>query len=382
MQKWARTNALAPSCSEQNVESHDGHEGDEIITEHMNTTPVVQDMVTLIERHGEWREKQGMEDQNLHDAQNGPDANQTILKRTQWNRGHEKLHFWGRSYGTILGSTFAAMHPDRVGRLVLDGVINITEYYDTRTASNVVDADAVFDRFSEYCNAAGPTGCPMYTPGGSGAIKNSTHSLIASLYTNPIAVTGTASRGPEVITWTDAMTVVRYAVYVPIKMFPVMALLFGALRQGYASPMADFKQFARTPVPISDECRRAGPYSPECTGVAEEMAGTLGVLCTDSVGFTTFDVEAFTRGWMKQRNDSEMMGDIWAQLALGCVGWRARAKWRFTGICTPQLTDISSLALLADLLTIGAYAGPLYTITSHPLLFVSNTLDPISPLQR
>jgi hypothetical protein len=35
--------------------------------------------------------------------------------------GHDKLRFWGFSYGTILGGYFAALYPDKVERLVSDG---------------------------------------------------------------------------------------------------------------------------------------------------------------------------------------------------------------------------------------------------------------------
>jgi pimeloyl-ACP methyl ester carboxylesterase len=35
--------------------------------------------------------------------------------------GYETIDYWGFSYGTVLGTMYAAMFPDRVGRMVLDG---------------------------------------------------------------------------------------------------------------------------------------------------------------------------------------------------------------------------------------------------------------------
>jgi len=35
---------------------------------------------------------------------------------------HETLDFWEFSYGTVVGAMYAAMFPDRVGKLVLDGL--------------------------------------------------------------------------------------------------------------------------------------------------------------------------------------------------------------------------------------------------------------------
>lgn len=39
------------------------------------------------------------------------------------------LRFWGFSYGTVLGATVAAMFPDRIDKLVLDGVANPSDWY-------------------------------------------------------------------------------------------------------------------------------------------------------------------------------------------------------------------------------------------------------------
>lgn len=36
--------------------------------------------------------------------------------------GYETLDYWGFSYGTVVGAMYAHMYPDRVGKMVLDGI--------------------------------------------------------------------------------------------------------------------------------------------------------------------------------------------------------------------------------------------------------------------
>ncbi|KAI2717926.1 hypothetical protein DTO039G3_3440 [Penicillium roqueforti] len=79
----------------------------------MNTTPTVTDIVAIIERPGEWREN--MANAIIASKLTLPEVQrQAIHKATRWKQGAELLQYWGFSYGTVLGATFAAMYPHRV----------------------------------------------------------------------------------------------------------------------------------------------------------------------------------------------------------------------------------------------------------------------------
>lgn len=38
----------------------------------------------------------------------------------------------GISYGTVLGATLAAMFPEKVDKMIIDGVVNAHEYYQNK----------------------------------------------------------------------------------------------------------------------------------------------------------------------------------------------------------------------------------------------------------
>jgi pimeloyl-ACP methyl ester carboxylesterase len=73
--------------------------------------------------------------------------------------GDETLNFFGSSYGTYLGATYAGLFPDKVGRFVLDGAVDPLE--DRR--QNQIDQTAGFEvaltAYLESCVAEG--NCPL-----------------------------------------------------------------------------------------------------------------------------------------------------------------------------------------------------------------------------
>jgi pimeloyl-ACP methyl ester carboxylesterase len=327
LRNWQRTEALNSGCSVYDMSSLDA---DEKMMEFINTKLVARDMVTIIERHGEWREKESLKARKAHKCHARDQA--AILERTRWRRGEEPLLYWGRSYGTVLGTTFASLYPDRVARAVLDGVVDMVKYYQGTGPNAIVDADAIFDTFGHYCNEAGPTGCPFYIDGGAEAIKALYWQLEQQLLNASIPVMASAGRGPEVVTWTDIKAIQRVAIYQPLFAFPILANRMSELAKNNAIPMADFKHGSHFAACPSNKCSRAGPWSPECATTQDNMLYAMsGIMCSDAEFMTTPDMQQFGETWASLKADSASLGDYWAQLHLSCVGWKAKPKYPFTG---------------------------------------------------
>ncbi|KAK5069493.1 hypothetical protein LTR64_008174 [Lithohypha guttulata] len=81
-----------------------------------------------------------------------------------------RIRYWGMSYGTLLGSTIAAMFPDKIDRMVLDGNINPTDYYHGLGDEAADDVDRELAFFFDSCAQAGPDYCPLSGPQSTGPV--------------------------------------------------------------------------------------------------------------------------------------------------------------------------------------------------------------------
>lgn len=351
---WSRVKALGTGCSEHGSE----------LMQHMNTAVVVVDMVEIIERYGEWRSKQAeiwvdspswkrsTAAARLHCDH--PFSRKSILERTQYRKGEEKLQYWGFSYGTLLGATFAALQPHRVGRVVVDGVCDSTDYYKTGWLSNLRDTDKIMDKFYSYCSIAGNSKCPLNSKTLTAhEIQSVVENLVSSVKEDPIAVPGTNTRGADIITYSDVMNLIKHVVYTPLKSFPLQAQLLADVAYGNGSAFADFKAKDHTPSCPLNTCSKEAQ---EACVIPTDYAGA-GILCSDGES-----LEHWTKkNWLDRVDtlvkQSKWMGEYWSSITLHCAAWKGRAKWKV------RAEDIRGN-------------------TSHPILLIGNTLDPVTPLYK
>ena len=86
------------------------------------------------------------------------------LNRLRQLVGDRTLTYFGLSYGTLLGQTYANLFPTRVRAMLLNAVVNAVPWVknaETRTAYQAGSADAVFTQFVALCQGAGPARCAL-----------------------------------------------------------------------------------------------------------------------------------------------------------------------------------------------------------------------------
>ncbi|KJA18191.1 hypothetical protein HYPSUDRAFT_45508 [Hypholoma sublateritium FD-334 SS-4] len=286
------------------VESQLAGETDTGYLKHINTDNTARDMLRIVEAHGK-----------------------------------EKIQYWGFSYGSILGATFAAMFPDKIERLIIDGVADSENYYATLWSNNLVDAEKVMDSFYTGCAAAGPDGCPFWAPTADDIRQNLT-TLSNSLRTNPIPIRTKSGYG--LLDINKLQSALFTALYSPYAAFPAIAQGLAELAAGSGKLLFD-----RMNPPLF-ECACDSPELP-FTSVSDSQAA---VACND--GDDVPDDLQSTEAHFAMMRKASPWGEYWANIRTACVGWPKFPKDHFQ--------------------------GPFVGNTSHPILLIGNTADPVTPL--
>jgi pimeloyl-ACP methyl ester carboxylesterase len=93
-----------------------------------------------------------------------------------------KLNYLGYSYGTLLGSTYASLFPDNVGRLVLDGALDPSLSQEELTRDQAAAFEKALHAYVAKCQQS--SGCPLTgsTEEGVQQISNA----ITAAETNPL----------------------------------------------------------------------------------------------------------------------------------------------------------------------------------------------------
>ncbi|KAJ6470603.1 TAP-like protein-domain-containing protein [Mycena vitilis] len=259
--------------------------------------------------------------------------------------GREKLQYWGISYGSVLGAVFAALFPNKVERIVIDGVVDAEDYFDTLWSNNVLDADKAMQVFFDSCVAAGPEGCALYAPTPEAISQNLT-ALFESVQTRPIPVS--APSGDILVDYNLLRLTLFTGLYWPRTLWaPVAEALatLAALARGEGSPLSDTSAFASV---FEGPC---DPADHQFDAVADAQ---VAVICNDGRAVPSGYEQAAAH--YRKMGKTSSWGSLLASIRIMCSGWPDIPKKHFQ--------------------------GPVTGNTSFPMLFIGNTADPITSLAK
>jgi hypothetical protein len=131
------------------------------------------------------------------------------------------------------------MFPDRVGRVILDGVVDADAYVAPIWADSIEETDTIWNSFFSYCHEAG-NDCELYREGDSvDDIKTRVEDMIADLEANPLIGVSRLFDTPSVITYNTIKPIIFGGLYSPLHAFPLFARIFNMVYEGEANQLHD-----------------------------------------------------------------------------------------------------------------------------------------------
>lgn len=227
--------------------------------------------------------------------------------------------------------------------------------------TNLQDTDLQMVKFAEYCWQGGIKNCALYHEDGPAAILETFANITTTLFSNPIGVPPQNGSAATVATYSDLKHLFWDKTYAPLKEFPAVARIMAELAAGngtglVANRLARSKALKKG---LPTQCELDGPYTPACfnhTNAGFDLTVGAGILCSDAEPQTNVSKNEYWSYVKELMGQSRLMGDVWATIRLPCTAWSARPKWRYNGIFEAQ--------------------------TAHPILWVGNSIDNVTPVRN
>ncbi|KAJ7908214.1 TAP-like protein-domain-containing protein [Mycena leptocephala] len=253
--------------------------------------------------------------------------------------GFEKLQYYGVSYGSLLGATFATLFPDKVGRMAIDGILDWEAWYTANLTDSMLDTDKTLQTFFDGCVAAGPDACAFYAPTAS-EIATNLADLTESIRAQPFPVLTDLSHG--IVDFSFLRNYIFDSLSSPYNSFASFAQGLAALAAGNATGVYTANEVAA----FECDCDAAAPFT---QNIYESQIATA---CGDAASVD--DSIAELREFYRNEAAVSSFADIRGYWRIYCSGWRIHREGRFS--------------------------GPVGANTSFPLLIIGNTADPLTPL--
>ncbi|KAJ7663541.1 Alpha/Beta hydrolase protein [Mycena rosella] len=256
--------------------------------------------------------------------------------------GFEKLQYYGISYGSVLGATFAALFPDKVERILIDGVLDADAWFSANLTIEATDTDKVLQTFFDSCAAAGPSLCAFYAPTPA-AIAARLAALTAAVRAHPVPVVTPTAYG--VVDYSLLRSALFTSFYVPYTLWAPLAQGLAALEAGDGAPLFSLLQ---TAPPFACDCS-ADPV-PFHLNNGEAITA---IQCGDAVEVPD-SIEELRAYVDNAAKTSEFVEFLVGGGRVSCSGWKVYRKDRFKGpVCAAN--------------------------TSFPLLLLTTSADPVAP---
>lgn len=291
---------------------------------------------------------------NVTAKHSAPYVSTAIVARDMLNiaraHGRDMLQYWGFSYGTILGSTFAAMFPDHVERMVIDGVADVENFFTGTWTGALHDTDKTLRIVLEACVAAGPELCALYEK-----TADDVHARLTSIYNGlkrrPLPFYDSTGENYGILSYKAARNSLFKLLYAPYgknERYPSMELLnaLAEVQKDNGLALARIAGLAPSRSPFKCACPRK-PRRP----VSNRLDTQSAIACADA-GPRSDTLDDMEHEFLRMSELSEF-ADMWS-ISGQCSGWQLRAAERFT--------------------------GPFVGDTAYPILLIGNTADPVTPI--